>query len=72
MITTATGNYADADDDNDGQSDVDEWTCGSDPLDAGSLSYRSDNDGIPNCVDPDFRDDDGDGLPDEWEEAQRS
>ena len=64
-----TGNYADADDDNDGQSDVDEWTCGSDPLDAGSLSTDLDNDGIPNCVDPDFRDDDGDGLPDEWEEA---
>ena len=64
-----TGNYADADDDNDGQSDVDEWTCGSDPLDAGSLSSDSDNDGIPNCIDPDFRDDDGDGLPDEWEEA---
>jgi len=63
------GDYADQDDDNDGQSDVDELTCGSDPFDSGSVSQDLDNDGIPNCVDPDFRDDDGDGLADEWEEV---
>ena len=56
------GNTADLDDDGDGQSDEDETTCGSDPLDASSVSTDTDNDGIPNCVDTD---DDGDGVSDE-------
>jgi hypothetical protein len=43
----------DPDDDNDGQSDVDEVACGSDPLDAYSRSPDFDNDDIPDCVDPD-------------------
>ena len=55
------GNNADTDDDGDGQSDVDEIACGSDPLDATSLSTDTDNDGIPDCVDTD---DDNDGTPD--------
>jgi len=52
---------ADPDDDNDGQSDADEIACGSDPLDAGSLSPDNESDGIPDCVDPD---DDNDGQSD--------
>ena len=54
-----TGNNADLDDDEDGQLDVDEIACGSDPLDATSLSEDNDGDGIPDCVDPDR---DGDGV----------
>ena len=46
-----TGDNADPDDDNDGQSDAHENACGSDPLDAGSLSPDTDGDGIPDCVD---------------------
>jgi endonuclease G len=55
------GNACDSDDDNDGQSDADEIECGSDPLDAGSLSTDTDGDHQPNCVD---LDDDGDGFAD--------
>ena len=47
----------DLDDDNDGQSDEDEIACGSDPLDANSVSSDEDEDNIPDCVDPDFGDD---------------
>ncbi len=57
-----TGNNADTDDDNDGQSDEDETTCGSDPLDASSVSIDTDSDDIPDCVDPD---DDGDEVNDD-------
>ena len=57
-----TGNNADTDDDGDGQSDEHEISCGSNPLDASSVSTDTDNDGIPNCVDTD---DDGDGVTDE-------
>ncbi len=38
---------------------VDEIACGSDPLDATSLSEDNDGDGLPDCVDPDR---DGDGV----------
>jgi gliding motility-associated-like protein len=55
------GNNADTDDDGDGQLDTDEITCGSDPLDASSMSLDTDADGIPDCVDTD---DDGDGVLD--------
>ncbi len=56
------GNNADPDDDGDGQTDEDEIACGSDPLEASSVSPDTDNDGIPDCVDTD---DDGDGVIDE-------
>jgi len=55
------GDNADPDDDNDGQSDDDEITCGSDPLDAASISLDTDGDGWPNCVDDN---DDNDGALD--------
>ena len=56
-----TGDNADVDDDNDGQTDADEVSCGSDPLDAASISTDGDGDNVPDCVDPD---DDGDGVDD--------
>jgi len=56
----------DPDDDNDGQNDADEESCGSDPLDASSLSADLDGDGRPDCVD---EDDDGDGQSDADEES---
>ena len=55
------GNNTDTDDDGDGQLDTDEITCGSDPLDASSMSLDTDSDGIPDCVDTD---DDNDGILD--------
>ena len=57
------GDNADTDDDNDGISDVDELTCGSNPL-QGSEDW--DNDGIHDCLDPD-KDTDRDGVSDEEE-----
>jgi gliding motility-associated-like protein len=56
------GNNADLDDDGDGQTDQDEIDCGSDPLDADSLSTDLDQDGIPDCKDQDR---DGDGTSDQ-------
>ena len=56
------GDNTGTDDDNDGQSDEDETTCGSDPLDALSLSPDHDEDASPDCVDPD---DDNDGVLDD-------
>jgi hypothetical protein len=56
-----TGDNADMDDDNDGQSDVDEIACGSDPLDASSAAPDADGDYSPDCVDAD---DDNDGYDD--------
>jgi uncharacterized repeat protein (TIGR01451 family) len=56
------GDNADLDDDGDGYSDSDELTCGSDPLDAGSVPSDFDGDFIPDCVDTD---DDNDGVPDD-------
>jgi len=53
------GDNADTDDDNDGQLDADEVACGSDPLDASSLSADFDLDDVPDCVDPDV---DGDTV----------
>ena len=55
------GDACDPDDDNDGQSDIDETACGSDPLDANSKAIDTDNDNQPDCVDTD---DDNDGVPD--------
>jgi hypothetical protein len=57
----AEGDACDTDDDNDGQSDDDETACGSDPLDAASLSPDNDGDNSPDCVDTD---DDNDGVLD--------
>lgn len=51
----------DADDDNDGQTDVDETACGSNPLSSASKATDTDGDNRPDCVDAD---DDGDGVPD--------
>jgi hypothetical protein len=59
----------DPDDDNDGQSDVDEVACGSDPLDAYSRSPDFDNDDIPDCVDPD---DDGDNVDDNVDQCMNT
>ena len=56
-----TGNACDTDDDGDGFSDADEIACGSDPLDATSISLDTDADGIPDCIDTD---DDNDGYED--------
>ena len=49
------------DTDGDGQSDINEIACGSDPDDDTSLSPDNDGDGLPDCVDPD---DDNDGTDD--------
>ena len=51
----------DIDSDGDGQTDGHELTCGSDPLDAGSLAADYDGDTVPDCVDDD---DDNDGVLD--------
>jgi len=56
----------DTDDDGDGQFDVDELACGSDPENANSLSDDLDGDGIPDCVDVDL---DGDGQLNDDETA---
>ena len=56
-----TGNNADTDDDADGQSDSDETSCGSDPLDDASTSPDNDGTGAPDCADTD---DDDDGVID--------
>ena len=59
------GNNADLDDDNDTQLDINELACGSDPLNAASMSADADGDGIPDCIDDDFIiDADGDGVAD--------
>lgn len=55
------GDNADTDDDNDGQSDTDEISCGSNPLDATSMSPDFDSDGQLDCLD---EDDDNDGVND--------
>ena len=55
------GDVCDLDDDNDGQTDSDETACGSDPMNAASLSPDNDTDNLPDCVDPD---DDNDGVDD--------
>ena len=53
------GDLCDQDDDNDGQTDADEISCGSDPKDKNSLSPDFDSDGIPDCNDLDL---DNDGV----------
>ncbi|MFL2603859.1 MAG: gliding motility-associated C-terminal domain-containing protein [Flavobacteriaceae bacterium] len=55
------GDLCDEDDDNDGQSDLIELECGSDPKDENSLSPDFDKDGIPDCLDSDS---DNDEIPD--------
>ncbi|MFP2996265.1 Calx-beta domain-containing protein [Spongiivirga sp. MCCC 1A20706] len=57
----ADPNDPNSDSDGDGQSDIDETTCGSDPQDTASTSLDTDSDGIPDCADDD---DDNDGVPD--------
>ena len=59
------GNNADLDDDNDGWSDVDEITCGTEDGNPLSKPQDIDNDGI--CASMDL-DDDGDGWSDEEEQ----
>ena len=63
------GDVCDPDDDNDGQTDADEILCGSDPLNAASLSPDNDADTSPDCVDPD---DDNDGVTDTTDNCQFS
>ncbi|MCW1954034.1 MAG: gliding motility-associated C-terminal domain-containing protein, partial [Flavobacteriia bacterium] len=68
----------DPDDDGDGQTDVDELSCGTDPLDATSFSGDIDQDGIADCFD---NDNDNDGVanpadafpldPTEWTDTDR-
>ncbi len=56
------GNNADTDDDGDNYSDIDEGVCGTDPLNAASIPFDLDRDGLcDNGVD---NDDDNDGTPD--------
>jgi len=55
------GDACDDDDDNDGQTDLVEIECQSDPLDENSLSPDYDKDGLPNCID---LDDDNDSQSD--------
>lgn len=55
------GDNADLDDDGDGFADSTEGTCGSDPLDSGSIPLDTDQDGSCNAVDGD---DDNDGFAD--------
>jgi gliding motility-associated-like protein len=47
------GDLCDLDSDGDGQSNLDEIKCQSDPLDENSLSPDYDGDGIPDCIDED-------------------
>jgi hypothetical protein len=60
------GDPCDPDADGDGQSNTDEEACGSDSLDAASVSPDLDGDALPDCVD---EDDDGDGQTDVDETA---
>ena len=55
------GDLCDLDDDNDGQTDKDEISCGSNSKDSNSLSPDFDNDGIIDCLDLDK---DNDGIED--------
>ena len=55
------GDICDLDDDNDGQSDKDEISCGSDPKDKSSMSPDYDGDGVLDCLD---LDNDNDGIED--------
>ena len=55
------GNNTDLDDDNDGQTDLEEIANGTDPLVANDVPGDSDGDGIPDATDPD---DDNDGVDD--------
>lgn len=52
-------NSVDEDDDNDGQLDRHEITCGSNPFDNTSMSADYDGDNLPDCFD---LDDDNDGV----------
>jgi len=61
------GDACDPDDDNDGQTDVDETACGSNPLSAASRAPDNDSDNSPDCLDPD---DDNDSLLDTNDNCQ--
>ena len=61
MDSDGLGDACDPDADGDGQSNADENTCGSDPLDPASLAPDKDGDMSPDCVDAD---DDNDGQTD--------
>ena len=77
-FTSTSQLVEDTDDDNDGWSDVDENSCGTDPLDSNDIPSDSngngvcdaiegddfDGDGIPNDSDPD---DDNDGYDDDYD-----
>ncbi|CAI8219177.1 MAG: Uncharacterised protein [SAR116 cluster bacterium] len=54
------GNNTDTDDDADGWSDLEELTCGANPLNRFNTPADQDKDGIADCLDPDR---DGDGVP---------
>lgn len=60
------GDVCDPDDDNDGQTDIDEIACGSLTMNSSSLSPDHDGDFSPDCVD---EDDDNDGQSDSDELA---
>ncbi|MEX2236696.1 MAG: choice-of-anchor Q domain-containing protein [Dehalococcoidia bacterium] len=60
------GDACDADDDNDGQTDLVEQLCGSSTVSDTSLAADSDGDGQPNCIETD---DDSDGWADAIEAA---
>ncbi|MDP6318663.1 MAG: hypothetical protein QF500_04695, partial [Candidatus Thalassarchaeaceae archaeon] len=59
------GDNSDDDDDDDGWTDVDEYLCGTNPLEGSSRPTDTDNDGICDLVDDD---DDGDGYLDGYDE----
>jgi len=71
-----TGDNSDTDDDNDGWEDYDENSCGTDPMDPGSVPSDIDSDGLCDQVDDDM---DGDGYdnnvdafdqdPSEWNDT---
>ncbi|MED5267403.1 MAG: hypothetical protein VYB00_01110, partial [Candidatus Thermoplasmatota archaeon] len=61
-FTGGTALVEDDDDDNDGWTDSDEASCGTDPLDVASVPYDGDGNGI--CDVEEGGDTDGDGVPD--------
>ena len=61
VFTSASQLVEDSDDDNDGWDDVDEGTCGTDPLDSNDFPSDSNGNGICDATEGD--DFDGDGIP---------
>jgi len=60
-FTSSSQLVEDADDDNDGWDDVDEVTCGTDPLDSNDIPSDSNGNGVCDATEGD--DFDGDGIP---------